>query len=287
MTRTTSTSTTSTTSNKDKAMKTKGPQMTIDMVKQLKGEELLAAYEQVLGTAAKPKTPVPVLRSRIVTELEKRAAQAAAKPAKVAKPRKPKAAASTTDKDAAQPAPTLDNLAALSARAAETPVEAAAPVAEPKTSTERALPPIGTKIVKRDRKGNIRAACEVVEGGVLYAGKTYQSLSGAALQAAHDLGLKTKTLNGWAWWGLADEPRPARAPKAKHLDLSPIDKGWARFWKHAQTALAEVSDDQYPMLLANLSDKAYTLTQLMAKVHERAPKAQAETPVADATPDVA
>src|SRR5207248_2386410 len=86
---------------------------------------------------------------------------------------------------------------------------AAAPAPEesktPKARDVR-LPEVGTVIQKRDRKGELRSECKVVDGGIEYKGTVYKSLSSAALAASKDLGLGASTLDGWSWWGLKTRP---------------------------------------------------------------------------------
>jgi hypothetical protein len=59
------------------------------------------------------------------------------------------------------------------------------------------LPPVGTVIKKVDRYGTVRCQCTITEDGVRYKGLNYRSLSGAAMAAAKDLGLRNKTQNVW------------------------------------------------------------------------------------------
>ena len=81
-----------------------------------------------------------------------------------------------------------------------------------------------------------RARCTIVAGGIEYAGKVYPSISGAALAAAHDLGLKVKTLNGWDWWGLQERPRVVRAKKdAGGAALERLQRDWARYRDRLQS----------------------------------------------------
>jgi len=77
------------------------------------------------------------------------------------------------------------------------------------------LPKVGTVIEKRDRHGKLVAKCTVAEGGeIRYAGKTYRSLSGAAVAACEKLGLTTKTINGWVFWDVPKgQTHKAKAPK--------------------------------------------------------------------------
>ncbi len=62
---------------------------------------------------------------------------------------------------------------------------------------------VGTTIKKLDRDGKVRARCTVVKDGIRYAGKTYPSISSAAMAAMKKLGLKSKAVNGYVWWGIA------------------------------------------------------------------------------------
>ena len=80
---------------------------------------------------------------------------------------------------------------------------------KPRAQLDR-LPPVGTIIQKADRHGAVRCECEVIDGGVRYAGKNYTSISAAANAAAVDLGLTCTTLNGFLWWGLDQAPRAPR-----------------------------------------------------------------------------
>ncbi|HZU81281.1 MAG TPA: hypothetical protein VE987_00110 [Polyangiaceae bacterium] len=52
-------------------------------------------------------------------------------------------------------------------------------------------------IIKKDRHGAERARCTVVESGIEYGGTTYKSISSAAMAAAKDLGLASKTQDLW------------------------------------------------------------------------------------------
>lgn len=60
----------------DSAMSTKSiSQLSKGSITAMKGEALTALYTRVLGTSPKANTPAPILRSRIIAELEKRAAE--------------------------------------------------------------------------------------------------------------------------------------------------------------------------------------------------------------------
>ena len=72
----------------------------------------------------------------------------------------------------------------------------------PRTGDPRTPPP-GTVLRRTDRQGNVKCECRIEEDGVHYAGKVYRSLSTAAIAAAQDMGLKSKTQNGFLFWQLA------------------------------------------------------------------------------------
>jgi len=61
---------------------------------------------------------------------------------------------------------------------------------------------VGTVISKLDRHGKVRARCTVVKDGIKYAGKVYGSPSSAAMAAMKKLGLESKAVNGYVWWGI-------------------------------------------------------------------------------------
>jgi hypothetical protein len=102
--------------------------------------------------------------------------------------------------------------------------------AEPGDAAPR-LPPIGTTIQKRDRYGALRCECTLTDDGIRYKGKTYKSLSAAAMAAAGDLGLKNKTQNGYTFWGLTKPNRPGDPIEA-------LERAWLRYHTHATSALA-------------------------------------------------
>ncbi len=77
------------------------------------------------------------------------------------------------------------------------------------------LPATGTVIIKRDRLGAERCRCTVVEAGVKYAGTTYKTISAAAMAAAKDLGLASKSQDGYAFWGLKKNAVPPQGSKAR------------------------------------------------------------------------
>lgn len=89
------------------------------------------------------------------------------------------------------------------------------------------LPTAGTVLKKVDRDGKIRCECTVTKDGVTYKGKHFTSLSGAAVAAAEDLGLSSRSHNGFIFWGLS---KPPRAQK------DPVERLQTIFERYAQTA---------------------------------------------------
>ncbi len=187
-------------------------------LRSLQAGEVLAMHRDLVGEP-KPKTPRPVLERRVLAALEARPVEPEAAPQPAPAPTEPPAVEAQQDASTAAP-----------------------------EDGERRLPPVGTVIEKRDRKGQLRASCKVVEGErVEYAGKV-TSISGAAVAAARDLGLQTKTLNGWTWWdGLdARAPRP-RKEKAPKDHTEGLGKAWGRY---AALVRAAIADD--PKAVASL-----------------------------------
>jgi hypothetical protein len=68
------------------------------------------------------------------------------------------------------------------------------------------LPQVPTTLVRRDRHGVVQCECTVGPNGILYNGRTYRSLSGAASAASKDLGMNP-VVNGFVFFHLA---KPAR-----------------------------------------------------------------------------
>lgn len=100
------------------------------------------------------------------------------------------------------------------------------------------LPAVGTVIVKNDRQGNERARCTIVHDGVEYRGTTYRSISAAAMAAAKDLGLASKTQDGYAFFGLKKG-----APRAARKDaVGSLEKAWERYRERVAVA-AQIADD--------------------------------------------
>jgi hypothetical protein len=121
-----------------------------------------------------------------------------------------------------------------STRSKETATAPDAPAETAKVfAPDSRLPAVGTTIEKRDRHGAVRCKCSVEEGGIRYAGKAYASLSGAAMAAAKDLGLKNKTQNGYIFWGLVKPPRPASDP------IQGLERAWERYRDRAQALVKE------------------------------------------------
>src|SRR5262249_23918924 len=127
------------------------------------------------------------------------------------------------------------------------------------------LPPVGTTLQNVDRNGKVRATCTVVEGGDEYAGKTYTSLSAAAIVASRDLGNTTKATSGPRFWGLL--PGTQRAPKApKGLDLEVVARAWARYCERAEAATKSVSAEERERLHQLLNGHSSALLNLTAAV---------------------
>lgn len=116
---------------------------------------------------------------------------------------------------AAEPAPTP--------HPAEDVPAAAAPKGPQTSAAARRLPPVGTVLQKRDRQGQLRCECVVIEDGVHYAGTVYRSLSAAAVAATRDLGLKGSQVNGFTFWGLTRPARQGADP------LAAIERVWGRY----------------------------------------------------------
>lgn len=161
----------------------------------------------------------------------------AAQPEKVTKTAKHTKAAMPTAKDTTIAEPATTPVAAPESPRAPNMTESLAPaVHQPAGTTTAArqrdhrLPAPGTVIAKRDRHGSIRCTCTVQDNEILYNGKTYPSVSAAALAAAKDLGLKNTTQNGFTFWGLS---KPQRRPTDT---LTKLAKAWVRYHTIAATA---------------------------------------------------
>jgi hypothetical protein len=77
--------------------------------------------------------------------------------------------------------------------------------------------PVGTKLQKLDRAGEVRCECSVEEGGYRYGKTVFRSLSSAAAAAAKDLGLAGKSFNGYVFWGLTKPGRKNTLERMDHL----------------------------------------------------------------------
>lgn len=129
---------------------------------------------------------------------------------------------------------------AAGAHAGEPGAHDAAPTKPGRAPGERdpRLPPVGTVIIKRDRQGNERARCTIVDDGVEYGGTSYRSISAAAMAAARDLGLASKTQDGYAFFGLKKG-----APRAAKKDaVGSLEKAWERYRDRVAVA-AQIADD--------------------------------------------
>jgi hypothetical protein len=121
------------------------------------------------------------------------------------------------------------------------------------------LPAIGTTIEKRDRHGAIRCKCTVEEGGIRYDGKVCTSLSGAAMAAAKDLGLKNKTQNGYIFWGLIKPPRPASDP------IQALERAWERYRDRAEALVKDgVTEENRSGVAASIDKHARLIEKLGA-----------------------
>ena len=119
------------------------------------------------------------------------------------------------------------------------------------------LPAVGTTIEKRDRHGAIRCKCTVEEGGVRYSGKVYASLSGAAMAAAKDLGLKNKTQNGYIFWGLIKPPRPASDP------IRALERAWERYRDRVEELVKEgITEENRTKVAASLGKHVQLIEKL-------------------------
>jgi hypothetical protein len=122
------------------------------------------------------------------------------------------------------------------------------------------MPPVGTVIQKKDRTGNVRCECQVVEGGVLYNGTTYKSLSAAALASARDLGLATKTVDGWSWWGL--KARPAHATKRNPVES--LAKAFQKYRDRAEAIAKSAGPEDLPKVGEAIQQHVTALQQIAA-----------------------
>jgi hypothetical protein len=122
------------------------------------------------------------------------------------------------------------------------------------------LPAVGTVIIKRDRHGVARCQCTVVEGGIRYKSRMFRSLSGAAMAAASDLGLKNKTQNGFTFWGLSKPTRKLADPVAA---LNTYGK---RFINVASAVTLGATDHNRAKIRAGLQGHREQIENLLAQV---------------------
>lgn len=135
----------------------------------------------------------------------------------------------------------------MAAEAAEQETKSKKPKKEPKAppaprERDPRLPAVGTVIVKTDRTGTERVRCVITEAGIEYGGATYKTISAAAMAAAKDLGLASKSQDGYAFWGLK---KPAPRPVSEEV----LAEARATFADAATRygALAEQYPDPLPM----------------------------------------
>lgn len=122
------------------------------------------------------------------------------------------------------------------------------------------LPPEGTVIKKVDRHGAVRCQCTVVEGGIRYKGRVFRSLSGAAMAAATDLGLKNKTQNGFTFWGLSKPTRKLTDP------VGALKKSSKRFHGVAAAVTSAATDQNRAKIRAGLEEHQASIENLLAQV---------------------
>jgi len=98
---------------------------------------------------------------------------------------------------------------------------------------------------------------KVEEGGIRYARKVYAPLSGMAMAAAKDLGLKNKTQNGYIFWGLITPPRPASDP------IVGLERAWERYRERAEALVREgVTEENRSRVAASLGKHAQLIEKL-------------------------
>ncbi len=124
----------------------------------------------------------------------------------------------------------------------------------------RDLPPVGTVIQKRDRKGELRCECKVVDVGIDYKGATYKSLSAAALVASKDLGLGASTLDGWAWWGL--KTRDTQPAPKKNATAS-LERAFTNFRAKADAIIKAARDDDRAKVLSAIRAQGAALLAMV------------------------
>jgi hypothetical protein len=142
---------------------------------------------------------------------------------------------------------------------------AAAPSADDSTDgasegdEEPRLPAVGTVLKKVDRDGKVRCECAVeADGKIRYRNTVYTSLSAAAAAAAGDLGLTSKSLNGWLWWGVVKAARKEGAGGRDPVKL--LDTAWTKFRERINALLSdELADDAREKLVTAVRERAEAL----------------------------
>jgi hypothetical protein len=125
---------------------------------------------------------------------------------------------------------------------------------------ESRLPAVGTVIKKRDRHGQVRCECKVVETGIRYKGRDFTSLSGAAMAAADDLGLKNKTQNGFVFWGLTKPTRKLEDP------VDALGKSFGRYQNLAALVTSRATDENRAAIRSALQEERQAIDELLTQV---------------------
>ena len=126
------------------------------------------------------------------------------------------------------------------------------------------MPAVGTKIQKLDRRGDVRCECTVKKDGILYAGKTYKSLSAAAVAAAKVLKLGGKTQNGYTFWGLSKPPRNSADV------LEALGRAWERYAKVVNGMEDSITADNWEEVHAAIKDHATKIAEMKARADKAA-----------------
>ncbi len=166
--------------------------------------------------------------------------------------------------DGATHAPDDEPSTAASSPANDAPAsDPGASAAQPDATApaKRDLPPVGTMIQKRDRKGELRCECKVVDGGIEYRGTIYKSLSSAALAASKDLGLGASTLDGWAWWGL--KTRPAAPGASKKDVVASLARAFAKYREKADAIVKAATGDDTTKVLSAIRSQGAALLAMV------------------------
>lgn len=225
------------------------------------------------GRGAKPKTkaatsgkaPRPTTErkqpKRGAQKAETRTTESVAATTQVEVPVQPAITITAEEAAHAAPSPTSETEPAT----AESPKAATtkrAPAREKPATSDSRLPPVGSVLQKRDRHGAVRCECEVTAEGILYQGEFYRSLSAAAVAAAKELGLATKAINGFTFWGLAKPARPAADP------LTALERAWDRYTTKVESVLegAKAGKDGREPVLSTLQRHARVLKNLHDEV---------------------